>query len=190
MVGQLGDRAIEAEARLDADGEQIERVRQLRAKQLAALSRAGADHEIWGEKAHHAERDPEQKTDPAGNRAERQPEDEAADPDSCLRGEEGGRRDSMAEAGREELAADAVDVRLRMDSQHELGKPFDRRFDDAVAERLLPGSERGAELSVVGGTFHRDLAVAGVRRCGLAEKVSRAGEEEDCKQDQKHGFTP
>ena len=77
-----------------------------------------------------------------------------------------------------------------MNPQDELGKTLDGRFDHAVAKRLFPCPERGPELSIVGGAFHRDLAIAGGRRCGLAEEVGRAGEEEDCEQDQKHGFTP
>src|SRR5207245_5764822 len=38
LVGQLRNRSVEAEPGLDADGEQVERVRQLSADQLAALS--------------------------------------------------------------------------------------------------------------------------------------------------------
>src|SRR5205823_6154982 len=130
------DSAVEAEAGLDADGEQVERVGQLRTNQLTALSGPRADHEVWSEKAHPAERDTEEKPNPAHDCPKDHPDQEAADPDGSFHRED------------------------------------------------------GAKLAVGGRALHRNLTVAGGRRCRLTEEVGRAGEEEDCKQDQKHGLTP
>ena len=57
VLGQLGDRAVEAETGLDRDGEQVERVRQLRADRLAALARPHRDDEARGDEADAAESD-------------------------------------------------------------------------------------------------------------------------------------
>ena len=48
VLGQLVDRAVEAEARLDGDGEQVERVGQLRADRLPAALDARRDDEARG----------------------------------------------------------------------------------------------------------------------------------------------
>ena len=48
VLDQLRDRAVEAEARLDADGEQIERVRQLAADRVAAAAGLRSSRKISG----------------------------------------------------------------------------------------------------------------------------------------------
>jgi len=77
-----------------------------------------------------------------------------------------------------------------VDPQHEPGQPVPRRAEDAVAERLLPRPEGGADLAVVRGPFDRDLPFARGRRGGFADQVCSAGEEEDGEQDQYHWVTP
>ena len=92
MVGQLRNRSVEAEPCLDADGEQVERVRQLSTDQLAALSGSRAHHEIGSEKADCSEGGAEKEADAPGKcAAEDHSHKPGADPDRRLRCKEGAR---------------------------------------------------------------------------------------------------
>ena len=66
VLGQLGDRPVEAEPGLDADGEQVERIRQRGADPLAAPAGVDVDEVVGAEEADEHEEEPEQQPDAAG----------------------------------------------------------------------------------------------------------------------------
>src|SRR5262249_57552029 len=93
-----------------------------------------------------------------------------------------------AEAWGEQRARDAVHRRLGLDLQDEGGEPVAGRREDTLAERLVALAEGGTDLSVVGGPFHRDVALAGRRGGRLTDEIRGGGEEEDGEDDENHGL--
>jgi hypothetical protein len=180
VVDQLRDRAVEAEAGFHADGEQVERIRKLSPNLVASLAGARADDEVRGEEADPAERKPEEEYSSAadGSAAQKHAQQEGADSDGRLPGQETGGR-NVAESRGQQAAAHAVHAGFRVDAEDELGQAVSRRPKDALAERLLSLAECGADLAVVRGSLDRPLAFSGGGRDGLADQIGRAGEEQD-----------
>ena len=69
VLGQLDDGAVEPETRLDADGQEIERVGQLRANRLAPPARAKRDKDVRRDEPQPGEEESDGSAAPAPPRA-------------------------------------------------------------------------------------------------------------------------
>src|SRR5919201_656381 len=178
--------AVSVGAGLDAHREQVERVRELCPDPLTALAGAGTDDKIGADQADPAQRRSEHNNaDSAGKRAsEEGAEQQTADSERRLGGEEARRADGSAHARREQLRPHGVGRRLRVDLEDEACEPVPCGRDHAVAEGAIMLAERGAELAVGCGAPDRGLAVARRRQGCLAEQIGGVGEEEEPEQDQ------
>jgi hypothetical protein len=106
VLGQLRDGAVEAEAGLDADRHQVERVRKLGADRVLALARLRRDHEVGSDEADPAQRErAEQHAARASHgAAEDCAEERSADCEARLERQERRRGDLPTEAAASSLA--------------------------------------------------------------------------------------
>ena len=148
VLGQLRDRAVEAEPGLDADRHQVERVGQLGADPVLARACLAGDDEVGCDEAETAQCDREEEHAPGTGEcaAEDRPEEDPADRERRLEGEERRRRDRASEPGCEQSRADTVDRGLGMELQRPPGQPVACRRQHPLLERKLAAAEDAADL--------------------------------------------
>jgi hypothetical protein len=194
VLGQLRDRAVEAQPGLDAHCHQVECVRKLGADRILARPGLGRNGEVRADETESAQRDRAEEHACAGagrGAAEDGTEHEPANREGGLEREERRGRHRAPEARGEQARADPVDRRLRVELQCPVCEAVAERADDAHLERLLNPPKRRAEGAVPRRAAHRALALAGRGHHGVAEEVGRGREAEESEHHhEQHSLPP
>jgi hypothetical protein len=105
VLPELGQRRIETEASLDADREQVQRVRQVGTDLLLAAPRLERQRVVRAEEADRAgHQSAKQQADGAACRAEHRTGEDTDEGEQGLEREEAGGRDPPAQSGRHQPA--------------------------------------------------------------------------------------
>src|SRR6266542_3518662 len=187
-AGMGFDGAVEAHAGLDAHGQQIERIRQIRGDLRLAATALRRDEEARCDEPADAEHEHGEKSGRRRRRAhDHEPEEDAPDREGRLRGEEaGGGR--VAHPGRHQLGGDTLERRLRIDAQHQARGATDERSDDALAEPRQLATVADPHPPVLGGAGDEVPALAHRGGDELGEEVQGAAETSDGYEQQEHGI--
>jgi hypothetical protein len=167
---------IEAEAGLDADGEQVERVGQRRLDVVAPLPAAAADHEAGCDVADRHEPEHEDEPDGAAGRGpEQEPDEEAGSCEQALR-RDVARGRHRAEPGGEQTLLDLLEALAPVHAQHEPGDARNHGRDCPLSQRepLLAGG-CNTHAAVARGAANERAAFALRLRRDVAEHVGGAG---------------
>ena len=134
VLGQLRDRAVEAEAGLDADREQVERVGEIGADLLAAPLRLQRDEVVGCDEPARAKGAHEQEAQAgARDRHDEDTHQRPADGEEALGSQKPGRRETPSEACSEQPERDRLHARSRVDLQHPLGEGLAQGLERPLA---------------------------------------------------------